>query len=63
VVKDKDGKVIRTDTFSSRYARVNGLVLIGKKKAAEATPEPTPEPPLVDGGVIPPDGGVVPPAP
>ena len=61
VVKDKDGTVIRTDTFSSRYARVNGLLLIGKKKAPEATPEPTPEPPLVDGGVIPPDGGVIPP--
>jgi vancomycin resistance protein YoaR len=61
VVKDKDGKVIRTDTFFSRYARVNGLVLIGKKKAPEATPEPTPEIPIVDGGVTPPDGGVVPP--
>ena len=61
VVKDKDGKVIRTDTFFSRYARVNGLLLIGKKKAPEATPEPTPDVPIVDGGVTPPDGGVVPP--
>ena len=61
VVKDKDGKVIRTDTFLSRYARVNGLLLIGKKKAPEATPEPPPDEPIVDGGVIPPDGGVIPP--
>ncbi len=62
VVKDKDGKIIRTDTFSSRYARVNGLLLIGKKKAAEATPEPTPtDLPIVDGGVVPPDDGSVPP--
>ncbi|MCU0505275.1 MAG: VanW family protein [Chloroflexi bacterium] len=62
VVKDKDGKVIRTDTFASRYARVNGLLLIGKKKAAEATPEPSIEDvPIVDGGVVPPDEGATPP--
>jgi vancomycin resistance protein YoaR len=61
VVKDKDGKVIRTDRFFSRYARVNGLLLVGKKKAPEATPEPTPDVPIVDGGVTPPDGGAVPP--
>lgn len=58
IVKDKDGTVIRTDTFYSHYARVNGLTLIGKEAAPEATPEPAPEPPVdvppVDGGVVPP---------
>jgi vancomycin resistance protein YoaR len=53
-VKDKDGKVIRTETFYSHYARVNGLLLIGKKAAPAATPEPPVAVPPGDGGVIPP---------
>jgi vancomycin resistance protein YoaR len=57
VVKDKDGTVIRTDTFTSHYAKVDGLTLIGKKKdpvpEPDATPEPTPEVPAGDGGVVP----------
>ena len=53
-VKDKDGNVIRTETFYSHYARVNGLLLIGKKAAPAATPEPLPTPPPDAGGVVPP---------
>ena len=53
VVKDKDGKVLREDTFYSRYARVNGLILVGK----EAAPEETPEPPPTD---LPPTDGILP---
>jgi vancomycin resistance protein YoaR len=53
-VKDQDGNVIRTETFYSHYARVDGLTLIGKKAAPAATPEPTPTPLPGDGGVIPP---------
>jgi len=54
-VKDKNGKVIRVDTFTSRYRKVDGLTLIGKKPdpAPDTTPEPSPELPPVDGGVIP----------
>jgi vancomycin resistance protein YoaR len=51
-VKDKDGKVISTDTFYSHYARVDGLVLIGRKAAPAATPEPPADVPPGDGGVI-----------
>jgi vancomycin resistance protein YoaR len=61
VVKGKDGTVLRTDTFTSRYARVNGLLLIGKEKEAEETPEPSIDVPIVDGGVVPPDAGAAPP--
>ncbi len=43
-VRDKNGTVIREDTFYSRYARVNGLTLIGKKAEASPSPEPSPEP-------------------
>ena len=46
--------VIRTETFYSHYARVNGLLLIGKKAAPAATPEPLPTPPPDAGGVVPP---------
>ena len=62
VVKDKDGKVIRTETFYSHYARVDGLTLIGKKAAPAAKPEPAPSALPGDGGLLPPpDGGVLPP--
>ncbi len=57
VVKDKSGTVIRTDTFYSHYARVNGVILVGTKKT-DATPTETPLPtsdvPPVDGGIVPP---------
>jgi vancomycin resistance protein YoaR len=54
-VREKDGTIVRTDTFQSHYAKVDGLTLIGKKPAPEpdATPEPTPELPPGDGGVVP----------
>jgi vancomycin resistance protein YoaR len=51
-VNDKDGKVIRTETFYSHYARVNGLILVGKEAAPAATPEPPVNVPPGDGGVI-----------
>jgi len=51
-VKDKAGKVISTETFYSHYARVNGLILVGKKAAPAATPEPPVDVPPGDGGVI-----------
>jgi hypothetical protein len=53
VVKDKDGKVIREETFYSHYARVDGLLLVGKKAAPEATPEPEPTD-------LPPTDGIIP---
>jgi vancomycin resistance protein YoaR len=54
-VREKDGTIVRTDTFQSHYSKVDGLTLIGKKPdpKPDATPEPTPELPPGDGGVVP----------
>jgi len=54
-VREKDGTVVRTDTFQSHYAKVDGLTLIGKKPdpKPDATPEPSPVLPPGDGGVVP----------
>lgn len=38
IVKDTAGKVIHQETYFSRYARVIGIILVGKK--AETSPEP-----------------------
>ena len=32
IVKDKSGKVIHKETFYSHYARVIGIILVGKGK-------------------------------
>jgi vancomycin resistance protein YoaR len=44
-VKDAAGNVIHQETYYSHYARVTGIVLIGKAAAPAATPPPAPTPP------------------
>lgn len=49
IVRDEDGNVIHRDTYYSNYARITGIVLVGKGEAepestAEGTPAPTPAP-------------------
>ncbi len=40
-VRDRNGKVIHTDTYYSNYSRITGVTLVGKGTSA---PEPSPEP-------------------
>lgn len=42
-VRDADGTIIHKDTYQSNYARITGIVLVGKGSPA-ATPTPTPTP-------------------
>ena len=45
-VRDSKGNVIHKDTYSSNYARITGLTLVGKgRPAPESTPTPPPPPP------------------
>jgi vancomycin resistance protein YoaR len=46
-VTDSTGKVIHQDTWFSRYAKVDGLLQIGKAKGSPPTPGPTPTPALI----------------
>jgi vancomycin resistance protein YoaR len=41
-VRDKNGKVIRTETFYSNYARITGIVLVGKGSTASEPSPPSP---------------------
>jgi vancomycin resistance protein YoaR len=44
-VYNADGTVLRQKTYYSNYARITGIVLVGKGAASSApTPDPTPEP-------------------
>jgi len=42
-VYNADGTILRQKTYYSNYARITGIVLIGRA-AEPAEPEPTPEP-------------------
>lgn len=45
-VRDRDGTVIRTETFYSHYARVDGIILVGTATSLppDGSPAPTPAP-------------------
>jgi vancomycin resistance protein YoaR len=43
-VLNPDGTVLRSTTYYSNYARITGIVLVGKDTTAETTAEPTPTP-------------------
>ena len=44
-VYDASGQIIHQETYYSNYARITGIVLVGKSAAAaDQTPEPTPTP-------------------
>jgi hypothetical protein len=43
-VKDAAGNVIHQETYYSHYARVTGIVLIGKAATPAPTPPPAPTP-------------------
>ena len=45
-VRDRDGNVIHTNTYSSNYSRITGIVLIGKGRAVKPAADPTPPPPV-----------------